>query len=55
VGTSVLVWALLFLLYWEGYLEEVGLLHVTGGMLFFFAFSMRYSDPGSTSGFAIPA
>jgi len=36
VGTSVLVWALLFLLYLEGYLEEAGLIHVTGGMLFFF-------------------
>src|SRR5881396_550344 len=37
VSTSVLVWALLFLLYWEGYLEDAGLVHVTGAMLFFFA------------------
>ena len=36
VGTSVLVWGLLFLLYWEGYLEEAGLIQATGGMLFFF-------------------
>ncbi len=36
VSTSVLVWALLFLLYWVGYLEEAGLIRVTGGMLFFF-------------------
>ena len=35
-GTSVLVWVLLFLLYWEGYLRQTGLVHATGWMLFFF-------------------
>ena len=57
VGTSVLVWALLFLLYWEGYLEEAGLIHVTGGMLFFFGLfyalfrsglNLRFRDPSLT-------
>lgn len=36
VGSSVFAWALLFLLYWTGYLEEVGFIQITGGMLFFF-------------------
>jgi diguanylate cyclase (GGDEF)-like protein len=36
VGSSVLVWLLLFLLYWGGHLEKTGLVHATGGMLFFF-------------------
>ena len=57
VGTSVLVWALLFLLYWEGYLEETGLVHVTGGMLFFFGLfyalfrsglNLKFRDPSLT-------
>ncbi len=57
VGTSVLVWALLFLLYWEGYLEEAGLIHVTGGMLFFFGLfyalfrsglNLKFRDPSLT-------
>src|SRR5437773_8663904 len=57
VGTSVLVWALLFLLYWEGYLEEAGLMHVTGAMLFFFALfyalfrsglNLKFRDPSLT-------
>jgi len=58
VGTSVLVWALLFLLYWEGYLEEAGLVQVTGGMLFFFGLfyalfrsglNLRFRDPSLTT------
>jgi diguanylate cyclase len=57
VGTSVLVWALLFLLYWEGYLEQAGLIHVTGGMLFLFGLfyalfrsglNLRFRDPSLT-------
>ncbi|HEY6240081.1 MAG TPA: GGDEF domain-containing protein [Burkholderiales bacterium] len=35
LGSSVLAWLLLFLLYWEGYLEETGLIYTTSGMLFF--------------------
>src|SRR6266480_7446461 len=58
VGTSVLVWALLFLLCWEGYLEETGLVHVTGAMLFFFGLfyalfrsglNLRFRDPSLTT------
>ncbi len=57
VGTSVLVWALLFLLYWEGHLEEAGLMHVTGAMLFLFGLfyalfrsglNLRFRDPSLT-------
>src|SRR6266704_1558631 len=44
VGTSVLVWALLFLLYWEGYLEEAGLIHA----LFRSGLNLRFRDPSLT-------
>src|SRR5258708_39581916 len=52
-------WALFFLLYWEGYLEQVGLIQATGGMLFFFVLfyalfrsglNLKVPDPGLTVG-----
>ena len=57
VSTSVLVWALLFLLCWLGYLEEAGLIQATGGMLFFFVLfyalfrsglNLRFREPSLT-------
>ncbi len=57
VSTSVLEWALLFLLCWEGYLERAGLLRVTGAMLFFFGLfyalfrsglNLKFRDPSLT-------
>src|SRR5712691_6111250 len=57
VGTSVFVWVLLFLLFWEGYLEKTGLIYATGGMLFAFALfyalfrsglNLRAADPSLT-------
>ncbi len=57
VGSSGGGWALFFLLYWEGYLEQVGLIQATGGMLFFFVLfyalfrsglNLKVRDPGLT-------